>query len=438
MKSYKNEWFVRELTNASAKRTLGEAAPEWQFSHFGYVNKGGNCQVCHTRIMKFVAIKNTENGILLLVGEDCYDKLQYYLATQKLEAVSLESRKQYISQIKKYCKKEINEAFLEWFSGQKEIPEAIQNTLKVIRQLGYAPSLAAAEALVEYYKDNRLFPINNLLNKNERHILAKIPSLSNLPKEIKLSWLAEIQEQILVAYLETERKREKELERELKREKKAKKYLKENFIAKGLPVQLDSPLLQNNRGEFYGGYYVIPPSLTLKFQVKNTVIEVDLPREDVKERLGQYRWSKKCEQWLEMTMPDNIRFVERGGGLVVREEDMDEWLGKASKLAGLEESSKEIILEIKEKKRQQKEAEDRQRSIDELDTKVANSPERYSKISFYRGVNPKYGTSQWESWKKGITYVLHRDAAYKEDEGTIYVEILRELVPGRIILVGRI
>ncbi|MDO8600573.1 MAG: hypothetical protein Q7R73_03060 [bacterium] len=229
---YKHEWFEKTLVNASAKKTLAEAAPEWEFSHIGVVEittgkKYGSCQICHARIMQFVAIRNKKNGMYLLIGADCYDKLLHYLATEKIEAVTLVERRQYIAAIKKYAKKNLTVAFLAWFKGQKTIPETIKETLAVIKKLKYPPSLKTAEELVEYYKAHRRFSLAQLLTDEEQYLLESYSRPPRLPKTCTLKALPEIQEKIRAwAEAAKERERQREEEKRLRREEEREKNQK--------------------------------------------------------------------------------------------------------------------------------------------------------------------------------------------------------------------
>lgn len=160
---YKNIDFERNIIAASGGGTLQERAPLWQFSHFGVETEGfKHCHLCHSRMKNWVAIRNTQNGVILVIGHDCYDKLVSFLATKKLESLNMAGRKSYISAIKKYCKQYINESFLSWFDGQSKIPEEIQEAIAFIKKFGYAPSLVIAEAIVSFYKAHRMFAVAEL------------------------------------------------------------------------------------------------------------------------------------------------------------------------------------------------------------------------------------------------------------------------------------
>lgn len=169
---YKNVDFAENLVAASGGQTLAEVASQWRFSHFGAEKNGWfkHCQLCHSRMKLWLAIRNTANGVVLLIGHDCYDKLVAFLATKKLESLNMGSRKRYISTIKKYCKQNITESFLAWF-GEQDAPEELKETLKFIEKFGYAPTLEAAEALVLFYKTTRRFPLEELLGYSSHHAL---------------------------------------------------------------------------------------------------------------------------------------------------------------------------------------------------------------------------------------------------------------------------
>lgn len=180
---YKNIDFAENLVAASGGKTLEEAAPLWRFSHFGAEKSAfKHCQLCHSRMKLWLAIRNTANGVVLFIGHDCYDKLVSYLATKKLESVSLGSRKQYISTIKKYCKQNITESFLAWF-GEQAAPEELTETLKFIEKFGYAPTLEAAEALVLFYKTTRRFSLEELLGYSSHRALILRALFSGFPEE---------------------------------------------------------------------------------------------------------------------------------------------------------------------------------------------------------------------------------------------------------------
>lgn len=180
---YKNTDFVENLVAASGGKTLETTASQWHFSHFGAEKSVfKHCQLCHSRMKLWVAIRNTANGVMLFIGHDCYDKLVTYLATKKLESVNLGSRKQYISAIKKYCRQNITESFLTWFRGQ-DASEELKVTLKFIEKFGYAPTLEAAEALVLFYKTTRRFPFEELLDYSSHCALILRALFSGFPGE---------------------------------------------------------------------------------------------------------------------------------------------------------------------------------------------------------------------------------------------------------------
>lgn len=59
-------------------------------------------------------------------------------------------------------------------------------------------------------------------------------------------------------------------------------------------------------------------------------------------------------------------------------------------------------------------------------------------LPFQKGCNPKWGNDQWEARQDGQLFVLRREDRYDSSEGSVIVVKLSDLVPGKIILVGRV
>lgn len=387
---YKHEWFERTLINASAKKTLAEAAPEWVFAHFGAIEKGyDNCQICHARIVKFVAIRNTKNNVYLLIGEDCYDKLLHYLKTQKIETVTLMERRQYIVAIKKYCKKFINASFIAWFKARKRISEEIRKSLTVIEALGYAPSLKAAEELVEYYKAHRRFPLYELLTKQEQYVLRRYPCSPRLPKTLTLNILSEVQNRIREWADQCAEREFQKLEGEQRRkeeERRKKEKLEAQERAQGI-FPLRELLTKQERDLLW--QYPRRPRLPEKLHKDR------LP----KVRAIIARWQRVCQQ-------QEARRKEK----------------------------EQIIWEEKQRKDQiVKEV-----ATTEIEEKIRKQPDQYLKCHFWRGINPTRKIPQWEFKRDWVKYVLDRDDDYDPAEGLVYVEVTREMVPDKVYLVMKL
>lgn len=60
------------------------------------------------------------------------------------------------------------------------------------------------------------------------------------------------------------------------------------------------------------------------------------------------------------------------------------------------------------------------------------------KLAFRKGTNRANGAEQWEAKKDGIIYILERRQSYDSASGEVSVEKVRDLVPGRLILVKQI
>ncbi|MEI8361426.1 MAG: hypothetical protein WCG01_04820 [bacterium] len=59
-------------------------------------------------------------------------------------------------------------------------------------------------------------------------------------------------------------------------------------------------------------------------------------------------------------------------------------------------------------------------------------------LTFTRGINPKHNNEQWQTRDKGKLYILERCNAYSVSEKKVPVEIVKELLAGKIFLVKRI
>jgi|SRR3989344_1980456 len=161
--------FRQQLIAASAATNLIDAACQWEFSHFGSFPKGelNSCQICNTRIVNFIAIRNVVNEAILLIGHDCHDKLLYFISTHKLQAAKLRTRTEYKKLIRDYMrvsmgkKNKDRQSFLAWLrirDVEQNLPDDISSILDFVLLHKIPPSIEAAERLVAYYNNTRLFP----------------------------------------------------------------------------------------------------------------------------------------------------------------------------------------------------------------------------------------------------------------------------------------
>lgn len=466
---YKHEWFERELTSASGKQTLAEAAPFWELSHFGVVDDGekrGNCQICHARIVNFVAIRNVQNNMTLLIGHDCYDKLLHYLATSKVESINLPERKKQVAVIKQYCRREIDAAFLAWFATRKRLPESVRQTLAVIRAMGYAPSIKAAEELVEYYKSHRTFRLLELLGDRARWLFGSFSHKGMLPKKITLSDLLRA-EAIIVRGDEITRnvRAYRKTEKEAVIQKVATEYAE-----KGIPLPLLSPVVSYDSGVYWpGSGYDKLPRLEVEFNVGPARISAEISRQIAKNALGVCNWTKKCTAALQASLPTEILLIATKNGLAVDDDFVSSWLNplftkereereclraeryeeqkarcreedrkkrqqNAIRLGLPEDASWEQIEQAEEEARKQREEREELRREQELAERRKNA----THLAFRKGRNPKTGCEQWQAHFQGWLCVLRREDEYALADGEIPAEGILELVPGRIMLVKRI
>lgn len=336
--NYKDNHFAQNLVAASACKTLKNAAAQWHFSHFGEEDGYTHCQLCHSRMKLWVAIKNQANGVVLFIGHDCYDKLIAYLETEKLESVSLGSRKQYLLKVKRYCKEHITESFIAWCEGQK-IPEEFKEALAFIKKRGYASTLEVAESLVRFYKETRRFSLGDLLDYSSHQALVVRSLFRGFPTETN-------------------------------------------------PLNRDVTL-----AEFEKFDWGFTDGLSL---------------EEVEDKFFQ--------EALWKTAPPEISH-----DMAVDSATMNGWIENARRQLS-------EIIDVAWK-----------RAVIDLSERIAGDQEDYLLLAFRKGVNPKYGTPQWEARDAcGTKYVLHRETSYDPKESRVLVRVIRELVDGRVFLVGKL
>src|SRR3989338_1878531 len=163
----------------------------WKFSHFGVLSAINHCQLCHTQISSFVAIKCELNGTCLMIGNDCYRKMVMVLSG-KMDIHTLQSIKEVRRDIKRHFKKMITPSFITWFFVERaSVPDDIIAIRDFILKFKHAPSIEAADKIIEFYKNHRRFHVNDLLGLTDRSMYSSMPgekrdyvTMSELP-EIK-------------------------------------------------------------------------------------------------------------------------------------------------------------------------------------------------------------------------------------------------------------
>lgn len=91
-------------------------------------------------------------------------------------------------------------------------------------------------------------------------------------------------------------------------------------------------------------------------------------------------------------------------------------------------------LKVLREKKAKAVAATKKKNIAELERRRQNAP----KLTFTRGLNPRYGTEQWEARKDGRLFILRREDYYDLTYGPVPIEETFDLVPGRITLVKRV
>ena len=167
------------------------AIKQWEFRHFGVPNDDCHCQLCNAALKHiFVAIINKVNGIMLVVGKNCYEDVAAMATKGKLD-VALQKSGAYRKELTNLWKKITKEdgRFVGWLENQ-ELSENLKTTLEFAKKLGFFPSQKDAEELIGFYKQNRKFALEELI---ERKDLVNFQHLRLLPKEAFLSSLPRIE-----------------------------------------------------------------------------------------------------------------------------------------------------------------------------------------------------------------------------------------------------
>jgi hypothetical protein len=177
--------FVANLINASHSRELGEAAKEWKLYRYGY-SEGSRCHLCNTQIKEEVELHNMVNKNILIIGHDCYDKLVGFFISGRVEH-QLPDRKDSIRKLKEYTKKNLpNETVLGWlynYLKSGRMPEDIVLIVRTIQVIGFAPSYAEADRLVEWYLKTRFHKILQPQTSINRDIPA-----TQTPEEVMIAY----------------------------------------------------------------------------------------------------------------------------------------------------------------------------------------------------------------------------------------------------------
>ena len=182
--------FVANLINASHGRELNEAGKEWQLYRYGYNEATQRCHLCNTQIKESVELRNIVNQNILVIGHDCYDKLVGFLVSGRVEH-QLPDRKDYIRKLREYTKKILpNETVLGWIYerlSSGNMPEEIALIVRTIKAIGFAPSYAEADRLVEYYRQTRFpqFPRPSFLAPKQPTKVTPRVGITSAPKRIK-------------------------------------------------------------------------------------------------------------------------------------------------------------------------------------------------------------------------------------------------------------
>ena len=154
-----------------------------------------------------------------------------------------------------------------------------------------------------------------------------------------------------------------------------------------------------------------------------------------KERWGKLTAGRR--ETIEETMPASAKIVE---GEALDNAVLEEWFLRAQKAdipaARKARNAKKAAKEAAEARAAARELAryEKQRKKGQ-EEKIATAP----KFAFEKGYNNKRQREQWRSrTAEGVLYVLCDEDSYCPEEGVVPVEVMRELVPGKILLVRRL
>lgn len=322
--NYKHERLIRELISASGEsektpKVLEAIIPRWKFSHF--TTETQNCQLCHTPIKRAVVIKNEDNGVYLMIGHECYDKLAHYLAAKNIES-SMATRKEYAAKIKEHAEKHrIDASFLAWFRAQPDLPLRIKMFIHITDDLGHPPSIEMARELVGYYRRHRRFSIRALLAPQEIMLFNSFPHKSLLPLTITLWQLPKLKK-ILHRWQET-RMRTKPMRRFVE------------CMDKCEPVSLFMAAIFAQT--YFQTYFIekiacVRLTMLINLGPNERPVVVILPEDRFKEELHITTWRESCTKLLEKTMPKQARIRRQKDEFRVYNSDIELWIERAKKL----------------------------------------------------------------------------------------------------------
>lgn len=149
-----------------------------------------------------------------------------------------------------------------------------------------------------------------------------------------------------------------------------------------------------------------------------------------KEKLGKLTLGQR--EAIEETMPSDVKLAKGCIEVVV----LDEWLLRAMKVNTPKARKERAIMKSLKEAEDERVWLERVRKLKaEHEQKVANA----QRLAFTKGFNNKLKREQWSCrTASGVLNVLRFEDEYCTEEGAVPVELIRELVPGKIHLVRRI
>lgn len=203
---------MENLLAASSQPALEVAALEWQLKDVQ--RRPGvrlHCQLCNTPIDIAVLIESRLNGVVLIIGKDCFAKLVRFLETQRIESpLRRPPARQEVRGRLHALERELGDAtssttarsaalhldtVLGWFQMELDagqLPPSLAMTIRTITNLGVTATLSSTDELVAYYKANRRFPTSILVRVPARVPLGfQIPSETTIDGALRIRALLE-------------------------------------------------------------------------------------------------------------------------------------------------------------------------------------------------------------------------------------------------------
>jgi hypothetical protein len=146
------------LVEASGALDLQEAFEKssWQKISEVSIPAEARCELCNQAIKLQVVIKNLQNGLILKIGTQCYQKVVNFMRTGKFEPIPkpTASSRSAGEELNKLAV--LDETYLGWFDAQ-DLPDDLRREIEYIKVAKVPTSMEKVKELLAYYRQNRIF-----------------------------------------------------------------------------------------------------------------------------------------------------------------------------------------------------------------------------------------------------------------------------------------